>query len=134
MKFELGIRDARAVVANFRAADEALQLEVRDAVRRMADRTRRIARRIVPVDTGYMREHIKTILSPSGLAFEVGWDASDFAGAGKPFYPFFVEYGTRFMAARPTLGPAYAEAAPQFEREIAQAIRRAVNRDRRGNR
>lgn len=128
MRFELGIRDASAMVANFRAADKILQREVRASVTASAEKTVRIMRRICPVDTGFMRAHISKHVSPGGLAFEVGWDASDFIGAGLAFYPFFVEYGTRFMRAQPTLRPAYAQAAPLFERDLRAAIQRAADR------
>lgn len=128
MRYELGVRDARAMVANFRSADAILQREVRASVTASADRTVRIMRRICPVDTGFMRAHIAKHVSASRLVFEVGWDASDFFGAGLAFYPFFVEYGTRFMRAQPTLRPAYAQAAPLFEADLRAALARAVER------
>lgn len=38
------------------------------------------------------------------------------------YFPY-LEYGTRYMTARPTLGPAFHEVEPQFKRELKQAIK-----------
>lgn len=38
------------------------------------------------------------------------------------YFPY-LEYGTRYMSARPTLGPAFHEIEPKFKRELKQAIK-----------
>jgi HK97 gp10 family phage protein len=40
----------------------------------------------------------------------------------------FVEFGTRFMAARPFLGPAMTEARPDLRRRLAHMLRTLMER------
>ncbi|QHJ83957.1 MAG: hypothetical protein [Caudoviricetes sp.] len=40
---------------------------------------------------------------------------------GTKYFPY-LEYGTRFMAARPTLGPAFRIEAPLFEGDVKKLI------------
>ena len=35
----------------------------------------------------------------------------------------YLEYGTRYMSARPTLGPAFHEVDPKFKSELKQALK-----------
>ena len=38
------------------------------------------------------------------------------------YFPY-LEYGTRYMAARPTLGPAFHEVEPEFKQELKKALK-----------
>jgi HK97 gp10 family phage protein len=126
--FELGIRDTRALAANFHRADQDAQDEIRVVVARAAEDTVSLAFLLCPKRTQFMADHIKAWFTTSGLGFEVGWDATDFIEAGFAFYPYFVEFGTRFMAAQPTLGPAWRDVAPRFHADLSRALQRAVRR------
>lgn len=87
---------------------------------------------LCPKRTFYMAEHVRTDFSEGGFIFETGWDASDFLGTvderGQPrsFYPFFVEFGTRHMAAQPSLSIAFLEEEPRYKSELDAALRRAL--------
>lgn len=128
MKLNLSFRNMGAVVANFRAADAVLQTEVRVAVTDAGEFCRELAYFLSPVDTGFMREHLKTLYSDDGLVFETGWLEEDFLVAGLAFYPIYVEFGTRYMAAQPSLSPAYQDTKVDFKRRISAAVRASFAR------
>jgi HK97 gp10 family phage protein len=100
------VRDALAnaphtirVVAN-RVADE----EIPKIVTR--------ARELAPVRTGRLRNSIY-------------WRKTGFLGytvGARVFYAGFVEFGTRFMRARPYLRPAIEEKLPEIREELKDAL------------
>lgn len=128
MRLDLGVRNTQAVAANFRAFDLTFQGEVREIVRETGEATKGLAFFLAPVDTGFLREHIRDVYGPEGLAFEVGWFEEDFTKAGLAFYPIFTEFGTRFAPAQPCLFPAYEEMRPGFVLDLVDAMRRSAKR------
>lgn len=112
--FELSVRNSAAVIANLYRFDTEAKDQIRALVQRQAESLRRLTQQFAPVDTGYMRDHVLARYGPEGFSFEVGWDATDFIGEGKAFYPFFQEFGTARMPAQPSLGPAWREVEPRF--------------------
>jgi HK97 gp10 family phage protein len=128
LHFELGIRGLQALASNFHASDERLQTEARQLVLETAGDIRTLAEMLAPKRTGFMAEHIKEFFTPSGLGFEVGWDAEDFYSAGFAFYPYFQEFGTRVMAAQPSIGPAADDRFPAFQQRMGDLLRQAMAR------
>lgn len=124
LRFELGVRDAQALATNFRKRSDVMLDQIRDAVVRNGEETRDEAYKICPVDTSFMRDHIETVYSPDGFAYDTGWRADDFLKEGKPFYPWFVTQGTRFMAARPVLEPVFRITKAQLREDIKEILRR----------
>lgn len=124
----VGTRGRSALAANFQAADTRAQRAVRGVVARYAERQFRLTRELAPVDTGFLRSHIRKRISDDGLAYEVGVREEDFEGAGKPFYPVYLEFGTRFMAARPFIFPARDAVAPEFRRALRAELSKAIRR------
>jgi len=117
-----------AVVANFYSAEREVVRAAQDLVRRTGDAMKEIAQTISPVDTGFMRDHIRARYTEQGLAVSVGWLAEDFEEAGLQFYPPYVELGTSRQGAQPTIWPAYDEVAPQFEQELSDLLSAAIER------
>ena len=72
------------------------------------------ARRNAPVRTGYLQSKIHATMQ--GWVMEIG------AGAA---YSYFVEFGTRYMAAHPFLYPAVQTLLPELETNIICAIEQA---------
>jgi len=70
------------------------------------------AREIVPVRTGYLRSTIYKRMA-GFLNWEVGASA---------FYAGFVEFGTRYMSARPYLRPAVEEKMPEVRETLKNAL------------
>lgn len=126
--FELGVRNISALVANLHAADEEIQLALRAAAHSAAELLVEVVQQTCAVDTGFMRDHVRAWFTPSGLGFEVGWDAGEFFEAGLAFYPWFVEFGTRYMAAQPSLLPGYDYVVPIYQEDIADLVRLAIAR------
>jgi len=76
----------------------ATRAAVREAVATSALLLESDAKALAPVDTGRLRSSIHTEISSDGLSavVETGVD-----------YSYFLEFGTRYIAARPFFGPAY---------------------------
>lgn len=126
--FELGVKGLEGLVANFYAADIDCQLALETATRRAGDEIFGLAYMFCPVDTGFMQEHLKLLLTR--FTFEIGWDATDFFDAGHPFYPEWVEFGTRFMPGQYVLTRAYDEGYPKYVADVSQGVHDALERRR----
>lgn len=72
------------------------------------------AQRNAPVDTGNLKRSIGLELSDGGLTAKVTPTAE---------YAPYLEYGTRFMEARPFIGPAFDEQKEQFKRDMDKLVR-----------
>jgi hypothetical protein len=127
-------RSSEAMIANFYAADPIAQRQFRAAVVDHAEGVVRVTKVYAAVDTGFMRDHTRYTLSPSGLISEQGWFMDDFASAGLDFYPPYVEFGTSRMAAQPALLPAANVMAPQFEARLSAIVAATLRRTMRGRR
>jgi HK97 gp10 family phage protein len=126
IQFELSTRDITALVANFHKADLWLQEELKQLARATAEQLADLTARLAPVDTGFMRDHVRTYFTPSGFGFEVGWSADDFLSAGLAFYPWFQEFGTRNMMAQPSLGPASETILPLYRDEVSELVNESI--------
>lgn len=122
----LSVTGTKAVISNLRSWR-------RTVIRRLAVHTaatgaeiRDMAKTVSPYDTGRMMRSITLALSEQGLAFEVFYDPEHFARDGEPYYPVFVELGTRNMPARPTLGWAYEVNAPAYAAGVRAILRKAT--------
>ena len=85
----------------------------RAAPKRVADEVVAEAKRLVPVDSGYLKS---TITSRSLTA---GKEAEVFVGAP---YAGYVEYGTYKMAAQPFLNPAFERKAKKLGLELYDTV------------
>ena len=126
LRFELGARNTSALAANFRRLSETTLGNIRRQVRESAGELHALTDKLAARDTEFMANHIQEWITANGYAFEVGWDAMDFYEAGHPFYPPFVEFGTRYMMAQPALGPAADQVFPRHSERISEIIRNGV--------
>lgn len=101
-------------VAAMQRLDAALQERVRAWLYDWAQRVVAEAKRRAPVRTGYLRSQIYALMKE--LLVEIGAAAT---------YSYFVEFGTRYMAAHPFLFPAIQEFLPELEINIIGAIEQA---------
>jgi HK97 gp10 family phage protein len=124
----LEVRGATGLIANVRAFDRDCGMEIREAVARGGRETKELTQQFCPVDTGFMRDHVRDDYSPDGLTFTVGWKAEEFAAAGLPFYPPYVELGTSLMDAQPSLNPAFETMMPHIQTDVGKALRASIVR------
>ncbi len=91
--------------------DSAMQRQIREQLAKWAANVKDAAKQLAPVRTGYLR---------SSLYAEIqGWTAKIGAEAS---YAGFVEFGTRYMQARPYIYPALQRHLPQLEQIILEAL------------
>lgn len=113
--FDLSVRGAAFLDQKFKENDAKLVRGLQKVVYKYGEDTKKLAKSLSPVLTGYMRSMIKTEYSEDGFIFECGWNlGDDFLGTGRNPYPFYQEFGTRFHKAQPSINPAFQEMAPKF--------------------
>ncbi|MDI9577063.1 MAG: HK97 gp10 family phage protein [Thermoproteota archaeon] len=105
-------------VEEFKAAmqrlDSGMQRQVHRQLVSWAADVKALARKLVPIRTGYLQSTIYAKISE--WVAEIGADAT---------YALFVELGTKYMQAQPYLYPAIHEYLPQLESIIVSAIEQA---------
>ena len=92
-----------------RASSEA-QRKAWQAVRKAGYDVQAKAKRRAPVDTGILQNSI-TVGPAGAMAVEVGPTAH---------YGYWVEMGTRRMAARPYLMPSFDEVVPELDKALEE--------------
>lgn len=79
----------------------------------------------VPRDTGFLAEHITSLIryrdGGSSLDLKVG-------PVKEAFYILFTEFGTAFMAAQPAMRPAYEEHKDEVVEIFAAALQTAIEK------
>jgi HK97 gp10 family phage protein len=95
----------------FQKFDSGMQQYVQRQLAMWAEDVKTLATQLVPVKTGHLQSSIYARIQE--------WIAEVDAEAT---YALFVEFGTRFMQARPYLFPAVQEHLPRLEQIICEAI------------
>ena len=103
-----GVEEFKAAMAKF---DFGMQRYVHGKLASWAADVKALARRDVPVRSGYLRSKIYAKIKE--WVAEIGAETT---------YAMFVELGTRYMRARPYLWPAIQEHLPRLEAIISEAI------------
>lgn len=101
------------------ARQEAVSITLRNSLNALD-----YSRQIVPKDTRRMMRSLTINMSESGLTFILFYDPDTFDADGQPYYPLYVEYGTRLHPAQPTLEPTLDEIGPQYTKDMERALRR----------
>jgi HK97 gp10 family phage protein len=107
----------RIVFNHLPQAQSAVHAAVIATVAETAYGTEAVAKILCPVDTGLLRRSIHTVIEHGGLRAVVGPSA---------FYSVFVEFGTRYMAARPYMRPAAARMLRLFPDRLKLRLRRVA--------
>jgi HK97 gp10 family phage protein len=127
-RYVVQVRGQSGIVANLYNADEFIRDEIVDVTLRYARLTRDVARSLAPVRTGRLRQSLSYARTPGGFSFKVFYDRTAYRGVA--YYAPFVEFGTRFMAARPSLLPAFEYVRPMYEADVRSAVIAAISRMR----
>ena len=109
----------RPLKLNARKMSQAVREEVADAVGITAFEIEAKAKIIAPIDTGFLRDSIRTKHQRGRLTAIVSVGAE---------YGIHVEEGTQFQSAQPFLRPAVSEARTGFESRLAKAVARGVQK------
>jgi HK97 gp10 family phage protein len=91
--------------------DSGVQSHVQRQLESWAEAVKVLAKQLVPVRTGHLRDSIYAKISE--WVAEIGSEAT---------YALFVEFGTGRMRARPYLFPAIQEHLPRLEQIVCEAI------------
>ena len=103
-----GVKQFQQAMAQF---DSGIQRQVHRLLTSWAADVKALAKQLVPVRTGYLRQSIYAEVRE--WVVRIGAEAS---------YAMFVEFGTSRMMAQPYLYPAIQAYLPQLERIIREAI------------
>jgi HK97 gp10 family phage protein len=106
-----GLEEFQAAMERF---DSGMQRWVHRQLASWAADVKALAKQLVPVRTGHLRSSIYSKIQE--WVAEIG---------AKATYAMFVEFGTRYMQARPYLYPAIQEHLPRLEQIILEAIDQA---------
>lgn len=101
--------DDRAFQAGLAAEAKKMQGRAEQDLQRVGDKAANVARTLVPVDTGRLRDSIeaKSAQGEQGFEVEITSDVE---------YAASVEFGTSTRSAKPFLRPAVAQASAEFGR------------------
>lgn len=110
------VRGVKETLAKIDLMDARVRQGIKEEVAKSALNIQLGAKQRCPVRTGALRNSI--VVNFYGFM-------SAQVGTSLPYAPF-VEFGTRKMAAKPYLFPAFEEERPKFEERLAEVIRRAA--------
>lgn len=127
-KQRLSVRGLSALIANFSRLDDKVKNRFKILVKVTGEEVKQLSFELAPKDTQFMADHIKLRITESGLVFEVYLDPEDFARAGLPYYPPFVENGTLDSPEQPFLSPAFEAIAPYFKADAVKIWRDACRK------
>ncbi|MGM8139850.1 HK97-gp10 family putative phage morphogenesis protein [Enterococcus italicus] len=94
--------------------DNATLDDVKHVVKSNGTQLNQKAKRLAPVDTGYLKGSITTSVELGGLQSTTTPTAS---------YSIYVEYGTRFMAKQPFLKPAFDTQKKVFLNDLERLMK-----------
>ena len=117
MVMTLKVEGVEETIAEFNAINIKVTKNVQEVIESSAIRVRDDARSRAPFKTGKLKRDIRVKKSKDGLTAAV-----TYMGKKRAFYGKFIEFGTRFMPARPFLGPAWEVERPNFIRAIVVAV------------
>lgn len=112
VRLSLTMPGADQLVRNM--SDRVGKRRVNQVIKRNVAQLNKRASRGAPVDTGHMRRSIKPELFPEVLSGEVTAHAD---------YAAYVNYGTRFMDARPFMTNAKNEQIPIFLNDMRNLVK-----------
>lgn len=130
-------------VAKLRRKLEALVAVGRDEIKRAmetsADEIVALAKNLVPVDKGDLKDSIgwtwgkapkgaMTLGTVQSNEVDSGFTITIFAGNSEAYYSRFVEFGTQKMAAQPYFYPSYRALRRRSKSRVTRAVTKAIKK------
>lgn len=112
MRFD-GFKGLNRMMSDFQRAESSIDKKVKQEVKRATAETTRLAQHHAPVDTGYLKRSIIMELLNNGF---IGYICAN------AHYAPYQEFGTRFMAAQPFMGPAVKKTRPEFMADMKKLL------------
>ena len=99
-----------------KAFKKKLEVEIgaREVVRKHTGSLQGKAQRYAPVDTGFLKREIDADIIDNGLTGVVSSNAP---------YAVFQEFGTRYQAGTPHIGPAFRDVEPEFKADLKKVLK-----------
>lgn len=113
-KLSIKLEGAPGLLNKIKLAVPRIRQNVREEVATTALLIESSAKELSPVDTGLNRASIHAEFSNDGLGAEV---------VAPTEYAIFLEVGTRYMTARPFMGPAFELHRGRFLERMKQALK-----------
>lgn len=114
MKIEMDLQGADELIDVLNRAGGKTAKQANQVVRNNAEKGMAIAKQKAPVDTGFLKENIRTEYKPHEVVIH--------ARAG---YSGYQEFGTRFMPAQPFMRPMMNELRPMLLKDLMDVVRGA---------
>lgn len=102
-----------------KATQRAFGEAVQNAVRLSGSECQEEAKRVVPVDTGFLKQSIGLTMTDNAMTAEVEPTAE---------YASYVEYGTRYMSAQPYMRPSFYKQEPKFKKDMEEIPKRLIGK------
>lgn len=118
MKLAITAKPAPNLAANLQRYSAQALARVRQVVPISMERAYQLGQSLVPVASGETKSKMRKELNEDGLGYQMGFFRKDF---GAPV-PWWLEFGTRKMTARPTIMPVREAEWPRFKADVAQAV------------
>lgn len=106
MRIRFDNKEISKLASDLNGAGRRAEIRAKTVVKRTGNTVVREAQRVVPVDTGALKNSLHVDFAPDGLGFEAGSELG---------YSGWVEFGTTRMAPQPYL-------VPSFEAQVAAAM------------
>ena len=114
VEIQCDIDGVEEFVVAMKRFDSGMQRRIHSQLASWAADVKALAKQLVPVRTGHLRDSIYAKIRE--WVAEIGAEAT---------YSVFVEFGTRYMRARPYLYPAIQKYLPRLEQIICDALEAA---------
>jgi HK97 gp10 family phage protein len=114
--FEIDASDLDAFAAGLERKAEAATFLIRGAVRKTTADVAADAKRLAPVDTGFLRSSIQTSAAGSNANIAQG------IVQAQADYSKYLEFGTSTSAPQPFMSPALDRHTPAFEGAVDQVL------------
>lgn len=129
------VRNRERLMRKLKALPEAVKADIRVALERSADEIVALAKSLVPVDKGALRDSIGWTYgeAPKGsMALATGGSGdlkvTVYAGSSDAFYARWVEFGTVNMSGIPFFFPAYRALRRRVRSRVSRAVTKAARR------
>ncbi|MCF4152616.1 HK97 gp10 family phage protein [Dethiosulfovibrio sp. F2B] len=116
----LQVSGTEELIRDLRKAGIEVREEAGDVLKEQAEAIKEDAKGRVPVDTGVLKQSIRSFVSKKRLSATVS--AGGKVSGGDPYYAGFVEFGTKNSSPHPFLFPAARAHETETEEKLVETM------------